>query len=212
MSRLWLLRHAPVEAPAGLCYGRTDLSCTTEATHEVAAQIAPLLPADIVIHTSPLQRCTTLTWAIAAQRPALLPAALDPRLAEMDFGAWEGQPWDRIARADFDAWTADFADARAGIHGESTRLFMARVGEAWDAWRASGRDALWVTHAGVIRAVMLLEQGVRCPASASDWPRQPIGFGEWRCVEGPVSAPWLGGRRVPTAPSPRPPAADPSSA
>ena len=180
MSTLWLLRHAPVEAPAGLCYGRTDLSCTTEATHEVSAQIAPLLPADIVIHTSPLQRCVALARAIADQQPALPTAALDPRLAEMDFGAWEGQPWDRIARADFDAWTADFADARAGIHGESTRLFMARVGEAWDAWRASGRDALWVTHAGVMRAVTLLQQGVRCPASASHWPREPIGFGEWR--------------------------------
>lgn len=183
MSTLWLLRHAPVEAPAGLCYGRTDLSCSAEATQAVAAQIAPLLPADIAIHTSPLQRCATLALAIAEQRPTLLQAAIDPRLAEMDFGAWEGQPWDRIPRDDFDAWMADFADARAGTHGESTRLFMARVGEAWDAWRASGRDTLWVTHAGVMRAVTLLHQGGRMPVDANEWPRQPIGFGEWLTVE-----------------------------
>ena len=183
MSTLWLLRHAPVDAPAGLCYGRTDLTCYVEATQAVAAEIAPLLPADIAIYTSPLQRCAMLARAIADERPSLSPATIDPRLAEMDFGAWEGQPWDRIARADFDAWMADFTDARAGTHGESTRLFIARVGEAWDAWRASGRDALWVTHAGVIRAVTLLQRGVSVPADASEWPRQPIGFGEWSTVE-----------------------------
>ena len=184
MSTLWLLRHAPVDAPAGLCYGRTDLSCAAEATQAVAAQIAPLLPADIAIHSSPLQRCATLARAIADQRPALSPATIDPRLAEMDFGAWEGQPWDRIARADFDAWMADFADARAGTNGESTRLFMARVAAAWDDWRAGGIDAVWVTHAGVMRAVRLLQHGVRCPADASEWPRHPIGFGDWLRVDG----------------------------
>lgn len=183
MSTLWLLRHAPVDAPAGLCYGRTDLSCAAEATQAVAAQIAPLLPADIAIHSSPLQRCAALARAIAEQRPALPKSTIDARLAEMDFGVWEGQPWDRIARADFDAWMNDFADTRAGMHGESTRLFMARVGEAWDAWRASGRDALWVTHAGVMRAVTLLQRGVRMPVDASEWPRQPIGFGEWLTIE-----------------------------
>jgi alpha-ribazole phosphatase len=183
VSTLWLLRHAPVEAPAGLCYGRTDLACAAEATQAIAAQVAPLLPADIAIHSSPLQRCATLARAIADQRPARSAAVLDPRLAEMDFGAWEGQPWDRIARTDFDAWMGDFADARAGTQGESTRLFMARVGAAWDAWRATGQDALWVTHAGVMRAVLLLRQGVRCPADAGEWPRQPIGFGECLTVE-----------------------------
>lgn len=183
MSTLWLLRHAPVDAPAGLCYGRTDLSCAAQATQAIAARIAPLLPADIAIRSSPLQRCTTLARAIADQRPVLSPATIDPRLAEMDFGAWEGQPWDRIARADFDAWMNDFADARAGMHGESTRGFMARVGEAWDDWRASGRDALWVTHAGVMRALTLLHQGVRIPMDASEWPREPIGFGEWLTIK-----------------------------
>ncbi len=43
---------------------------------------------------------------------------------------------------------------------------MARVGAAWDDWRASGRDAVWVTHAGVMRAALLLSRGVRLPASA----------------------------------------------
>lgn len=181
--KLWLLRHAPVDAAAGLCYGATDLPCVTGRTEVVAATIAPLLPRSIAVHSSPLQRCTTLAAAVAAERPDLPPPSLDARLAEMNFGAWEGQPWDAIARTDFDAWMADFAQARAGTHGESTALFMARVGAALNDWLGSKRDAVWVTHAGVMRAVMLLQRGVRCPESASEWPRQPIAFGEWMTLE-----------------------------
>lgn len=183
MSTLWLLRHAPVEAATGLCYGATDLSCITGQTGVVAAAVAPLLPAGIAVRTSPLQRCATLAAALALERPDLPPPSVDARLAEMDFGAWEGRPWDAIARSDFDAWLSDFAQARAGVHGESTQLFMARVGAAWDDWRACGRDALWVTHAGVIRAVLLLQRGVRCPGSATEWPREPIAFGAWLKVQ-----------------------------
>ena len=183
MSTLWLLRHAPVDAPAGLCYGRTDLSCAAEATQAVAAQRCRGELWMAMSAGSSGAICAALARAIAKRRPALPEATIDARLVEMDFGVWEGQPWDRIARADFDAWMNDFADTRAGMHGESTRLFMARVGEAWDAWRASGRDALWVTHAGVMRAVTLLQRGVRMPVDANEWPRQPIGFGEWLTVE-----------------------------
>ena len=96
----------------------------------------------------------------------------------MDFGAWEGQPWGHIPRAAFDAWLADFADAPPGEGGETVRALMARVGAAWDDWRASGADALWVTHAGVMRAALLLARGVRLPASAADWPAGDLPFGE----------------------------------
>ena len=181
--KLWLLRHAPVDAAAGLCYGATDLSCITGRTEAVAETIASLLPAGIAVRSSPLQRCATLAGAVARKRPDLSPPSFDARLAEMDFGAWEGQPWDAIARGDFDAWMNDFAQARAGAHGESTALFMARVGAAWDDWLDAKRDALWVTHAGVMRAVLLLQQGVRCPENAGEWPRQSIAFGEWLTVE-----------------------------
>jgi alpha-ribazole phosphatase len=181
--KLWLLRHAPVEAAAGLCYGASDLGCAAGATHAVAAAISPLLPAGMALCSSPLQRCETLARAIAVRRPDLGRVEIDARLAEMDFGAWEGRPWESIARSEFDGWMADFADAPAGVHGESTRLFMARVGAAWDTWRASRRDALWVTHAGVMRAAFLLQQGVRCPEDAGAWPRHPIAFGEWVTLE-----------------------------
>ena len=186
--KLCLVRHAPVIAQAGLCYGTTDLAAhhagTLAAAAAVSAAIEVPLPAGTTFVSSPLQRCAVLAKNIATLRPDLPACRYDANLAEMNFGAWEGVPWQAIARSEFDAWMADFSDGRAGRTGESTRLFMHRVGVAWDAWRASGSDALWVTHAGVMRAVSLLQRGVRFPENAAEWPSHPIAFGEWLVVEG----------------------------
>lgn len=184
MSTLWLLRHPPVVAEAGLCYGRTDLACTADSTRAVAEAIAPLLPAGIDVRTSPLQRCAVLADAIGVLRPDLPATVFDPRLAEMDFGAWEGRPWTDIDLAELEAWTSDFVDFHVGGNGETARVFMRRVGAAWNDWRGSERDALWVTHAGVMRAVILLNDGVACPVSSAEWPRRNIGHGHWMRIEG----------------------------
>jgi alpha-ribazole phosphatase len=54
---------------------------------------------------------------------------------------------------------------------------MTRVAGAFDAWRDSGSDAIWVTHAGVIRAVRLLHGGVRVVERTDQWPAATIAFG-----------------------------------
>ncbi len=174
--RLWLLRHAPVQAEAGLCYGRSDWPAEPRATRAIARRIAAQLPPGLALRTSPLCRCAGL----AAALHALLggdPPRHDARIAEMDFGAWEGRPWRDIPRPEFDAWIQDFASAPAGGSGESVRRFMARVALAWDEWRAGGKDALWVTHAGVIRAAGLVHAGMRSIDSAARWPAEPVAFG-----------------------------------
>lgn len=180
--KLWLLRHALTEAAPGLCYGRTDVGVPPEATLAAAEGVLQRIPHGTAVFTSPLRRCAELAHAIASLRPDL-PPETDARLAEMDFGAWEGQLWSAIPRTAFDAWTADFADGRPGGDGESTRRFMQRVGSAFDDWRASGHDALWVTHAGVMRAVHLLHGGARHVDGADQWPAHPIGYGECQLFE-----------------------------
>ncbi len=184
MSRLWLLRHAPTDAAPGLCYGKTDVDAPAEATLAVAQRAIHLVPAGIVLRCSPLRRCADLGRAIGMLRPGSI-VQTDPRLAEMDFGAWEGRPWSSIPRAEFEAWTARFADACPGGDGESTRRFMQRVGEAFDQWQASGQDALWVTHAGVMRAAQLLQRGMRSVERADEWPSAPMGYGELLVIDMP---------------------------
>ncbi|MBP7531813.1 MAG: histidine phosphatase family protein, partial [Ottowia sp.] len=99
-------------------------------------------------------------------------------LREMDFGSWEGRRWADIPRAEFDRWLAGFADTPPAAGAETVRALMERVGAAWDDWRASEADALWVTHAGVMRAALLLSRGVRVPGSAAGWPADALPFGE----------------------------------
>lgn len=184
MKKLWLVRHAQTEAAPGLCYGATDVCVPAAATLAVAQAVAARLPDGVVLlDHSPLRRCAELAEAIAALRPGLAVRA-DARLAEMDFGAWEGRPWSSIARAEFEAWTGNFAEGLPGEHGESTDRFMRRVGAAFDEWRASRQEeAVWITHAGVMRAVQLLQQGVRRVDDAAQWPSAPIDYGACLLIE-----------------------------
>lgn len=175
---LWLVRHAPVRAAPGLCYGATNLPADASATRAAAERLARSLPEGTRVVSSPLQRCELLAQILLGLRPDLI-YTVDDRLREMDFGSWELRPWDEVPRADMDAWLADFADARPGGDGESVRALMTRVGAAWDdAVAAPPAPTLWVTHAGVMRAVLLLSQGVRLPAQAADWPDAALAFGE----------------------------------
>lgn len=109
----------------------------------------------------------------------------DPRLAEMDFGAWEGRHWDAIARAEIDAWTGAFATTHCG-GGECVQDFMARVAAAWEEAHARGGCVIWVTHAGVIRAAQLLAAGQRQITRADQWPHAAPAFGQWCVVDMPA--------------------------
>ena len=70
----------------------------------------------------------------------------------MDFGAWEGVPWDDIPRSELDAWAADFLHARPH-GGESVRMLYERARAAVTDYRQTGLSHIVVTHAGVIKAV-----------------------------------------------------------
>lgn len=187
--RLWLVRHAQVLAAPGLCYGRSDLPADDRHTRAAAQALATRLQTEagdaglLDVRVSPLQRCAQLAQAVQRLCPRLS-GQPDPRLRELDFGDWEGRPWDSIARHEFDAWMADFAHARPGKSGETVAELMARVGTAWDNWQASGRDAVWITHAGVMRATTLLARGVRLPTTASDWPDVALEFGGVLTLDG----------------------------
>jgi alpha-ribazole phosphatase len=182
---LWLARHAQPRIAVGTCYGALDIAADDAATWAAAAQLAAALPAGTCIVSSPQKRCVQLAQALSQLRPTW-PAAADERLREMDFGTWEGRLWRDIGQEALDAWTGDFAQHRPG-GGDNVVNFMERVTEAWDA--LDGTPTVWITHAGVIRAVALLNAGTRRVDQASQWPRTALPFGGWQQV---VRAPFRG--------------------
>ena len=168
--KLWLLRHARVMLPPGICYGVSDVAADPEATEIAASEFASRPAPGSVVWTSPLSRARDLAQALCQKRPDLSPPASDSRLQEMDFGCWELQAWGQIPRSAFDAWTEDFSGYRFGGK-ESAQDMIGRVASALDDLLASGHpQAVWVTHAGVIRALVFLKTGKMKIQSAAEWP------------------------------------------
>lgn len=215
--RLWLLRHAQPIGVEGLCYGATDVSVAARDTH-VAAQAffqafvqarrqdwgvaaAPMhdvnetmsLP---TVWVSERTRAQDLAQAVCALlADSHVPAQVDARLNEFDFGQWEGVPWAHIPKSALDVWTADFAHHRFGGQ-DSTAALVLRVQSALQSLRTlqpctagstdPTRHVVWVTHAGVIRAVEWLRRGQPVEAlRAQDWPVQAPAFGQWQVVDFP---------------------------
>ncbi|KQP23275.1 histidine phosphatase family protein [Pseudorhodoferax sp. Leaf267] len=183
--QLWLVRHAALPQAAGLCYGATDLAADAAHTEATALRLAAQLPPIARAWCSPLQRCRVLADRLQALQPGLAIAS-DARLAEMDFGAWECQPWDAIGAAALDAWTDDFAAYRPG-GGESVAQLMQRVGAALRHCAAMpAAHGLWITHAGVIKTAQWLASGRPPIAHATQWPRESVAFGAWTVLDLPT--------------------------
>jgi alpha-ribazole phosphatase len=182
--KLWLLRHAPVVLAPGLCYGASDVPADSDLTRKAAKAFAPLLSEGTPVWVSGLLRAQQLAGALQAERPDLRAARIDTRLNEMDFGLWELNPWASIPRSAFDDWMADFAHHRFG-GAESTQQLLYRVAAALaDLRPASSREVVWVTHAGVIRAVRhLVESGGPHIREASEWPKEAPEPGGWTSVD-----------------------------
>jgi alpha-ribazole phosphatase len=143
-----LLRHSRPAVAEGTCYGRSDLAPGPDFEAAAATVLAGLPPV-AAVRSSPLARCLRLAERIAAARGLAL--AIDPRLMERDFGAWEGRPWAELSRTELDAWAADFLHARP--HGGETVAELAkRVAAALADVDAHGPPVLWVSHSGVARA------------------------------------------------------------
>ncbi|MBS0466288.1 MAG: histidine phosphatase family protein [Proteobacteria bacterium] len=187
--RLWLVRHARPLAAEGLCYGRLDLPAEDQASRSAAAALARALPPQVaLVQHSPLQRCELLALDVQALRPDLA-SNPEPRIAEMDFGAWEGRAWGSIARPEIDAWAADLGTHAPG-GGEPLAAMLQRVALALQdaAARAQGGDVVWITHAGVARCVQwLLAHGAQTMPKAQEWTLAAPAFGAWMTLPLPFA-------------------------
>lgn len=169
MSELWCWRHPRAEDAAGRCIGRTDLPVDRRRAKRLAHRIRACarghgLPRHV--WTSPLRRARDVAGWL---RRWGFRVTVDERLAEMDFGQWDGRAWSAIPWSEVRAWESDFLHHRPG-GGESLALLLARV----RAWLDTGAGAprLVVTHGGWINAWLHLRAGGDAPTAAR-WPAAP---------------------------------------
>lgn len=169
--KLILVRHPQPLVAAGVCYGRTDLDVDGQQMEQIHHQLAATLPHQLALYSSPLRRCAALASALA---PQLLCAAprFDPRLAEIDFGTWEMQPWDQIPRAEIDAWSNDLLDYHPG-GGESLRQMAARVAAFLAELQRQRDDAIVICHAGTMRLLSACHAGLAPPEAALQAAKTP---------------------------------------
>lgn len=166
--QLFLIRHPRPLLAAGVCYGRLDVEA--EDPQPIATRLRTLLPTDTPVLASPLRRARCLAEALHRQ------PLFDWRLQEIDFGEWEGEPWDRLDRGLLDAWASDVLNF-VPPGGESPAALQARVLDCIDS--LSAESLALVTHAGVIRAI--LGHWLRLPIS--EWCQLALDFGSITLLE-----------------------------
>jgi alpha-ribazole phosphatase len=174
--KIVLIRHlAPAIAP-GICYGRLDVPPAPAQEGQATIVAHPAVAGVAIIHSSPARRCRVLAEAVAAISPA--PLLIDERLWELDFGDWEGKPWNTIALDELDLWASNpLAFAPPG--GETGAALVRRIGEFVADIEQDRRDCVIVSHGGPLKVLAALLEGRPVDLLAAAPP-----FGSVRCVPG----------------------------
>lgn len=146
-----LMRHG--EPVGGRKYrGQIDDPLSEKGWSQMQAAVGDAAPWTRIV-SSPLSRCRAFAETLAERHG--LPLALDERLMEVGFGAWEGKSAAEIEQAapgTLDRFKADPLHARPE-GAEPLADFHARVSAGLDDLleQHAGQHVLLVGHAGVIR-------------------------------------------------------------
>lgn len=164
MRRLTLIRHGLTEwNVSGRFQGHSNvpLSADGRAQAVLLAGYLATFPAIDVVMASPLARAVETARIAIPDRELLL----DPRLRELDFGAFEGLTRDVIERDP--RWAVWIEDPfmRAAPDGESYQQLRERMVAWLDEARRSFPDAhvAAVTHSGSIQTLLSALLGVERP-------------------------------------------------
>ena len=159
-TRLWLIRHAEVEADyQGVFGGRVDMGLSPRG-HEQAAALAAYLRSRTVhaIYASPMKRVqqTLQPWLVnGVPRPAIL-----PDLQEVDFGVWTGLRFGQVqTQFGVSAWQwLDQLESDAIPKAECGAAFRARLEPCLRQILRdhSGEQVAIACHGGVIRMLLAI--------------------------------------------------------
>lgn len=204
ITRWWIIRHAPVDNPGGVIYGRTDLPAVF-ADNALLARIAATLPTDIVRVASNLSRSIETLKRLDGLRDvgdecarasggtglaAVPDIQIIPALAEQDFGAWEGLRWADIPARQVEIFWDDYANA-VPPDGESFSQLAVRAGTAFKSLTTehAGRNIVAVLHGGTIRAILASILDIP-PAAALTFDVAPLGMTRIDYLEAPDNPGW----------------------
>jgi broad specificity phosphatase PhoE len=149
MRRLLLVRHAPTAATRRFAFPADE--SLDQGGRDATRALATALPARVGVLSSPSARCVE-----TAQAAGLVVDAIEPAIAECDFGAWAGRTLEDVTETDPEAATAWMSDPDAAPHGgESLRAFGARVAQWLAAQAPLDGGAIAITHGGVVKAAVV---------------------------------------------------------
>lgn len=168
-----LIRHG--EPLGGRRYrgNGVDDPLSTEGWRQMRAAVGDEHPWQQIV-TSPMARCREFALELAGRHG--LPLVVEPALAEVGMGAWEGRAHADVAAnepAAFEAFYRNPASCRPP-GGEPLGELSRRVAAAYTRQVAShpGRHLLIVCHAGVMRALV----GHLLKAEPERWYRLRIDY------------------------------------
>jgi alpha-ribazole phosphatase len=147
-TRLWLIRHAPVDGPRGVIHAPDAPADLSDAA--VFATLQARLPAQALVVCSPARRTRETASHLA------LDAIEDAAFREQDFGAWTGRRHNDLTAELGEAyrafWKSPAANRPPG--GESFVDQIARAHSGLEHLPAG--DVVLVVHSGTIRAVLAI--------------------------------------------------------
>ncbi|ASO20547.1 putative phosphomutase (TIGR03848 family) [Actinoalloteichus hoggarensis] len=162
MATVILLRHARSTANgAGVLAGRTPGVRLHEVgvaqATELVARLADVPLVDVV--TSPLERCQDTLRPLLGDRD--VEPTVDPRLAEVDYGAWTGRSLHDLAKEELWSVVQQHPSAAVFPEGEGLAQVQTRAVEAIREHdrritETHGADAVWLacSHGDVIKAIL----------------------------------------------------------
>lgn len=149
-----LIRHGATVAGNALIGRRSDPPSTKAADDEIVRRVVALDPKTLM--SSPMQRCKVAAGAVSDR--LRVPLEIDDRLAEYDFGDWDGLDAFTLRSRHGRAVDAFYADPAANPppNGEAWNAFAERI-EAFVralSMRRPKEPVTIITHAGVMRGLL----------------------------------------------------------
>jgi broad specificity phosphatase PhoE len=162
MSVVILIRHVATDLAGYFC-GQSDPAINARGREQLSGLLSALRAWRIdSVYSSDLQRARQTAEAISVEFK--IPLKLHRALREISFGEWEGLSWSEIERRDSDLarlWMEGYPH-QSPPGGEEYGQFVSRVSlETETLFQDARTDRIAVvTHAGVIREILMRQCGV----------------------------------------------------